>query len=156
GGILFGIHELKKKEDKPATKDPDKAEPKKDPPGKADDDEPAQRTPPAARPGAAAEDNKDRPDLVIWHYQDERLQSQQQVQAAQDKSFSYLCVYRVKDRKFHRLADETLRQVTAAPKQRWAIGLDERTYQLMGTLDGRRYQDVHVVDLETGQRRLAL
>jgi dipeptidyl aminopeptidase/acylaminoacyl peptidase len=155
GGVLFGIHELKKKDDKPTPKEPDKAEPKKDVPAKADGDEKAQRAPPAARQGGADGD-PDKPDLVIWHYQDERLQSQQQVQADQDKSFSYLCVFRVKDRKFHRLADDTLKQVSAAPKQRWAIGLDERAYQLMGTLDGRRYQDVYVVDLETGQRRLAL
>ena len=67
---------------------------------------------------------------MIWHWADERLQSQQQVQANSDKSFSYLCVYRVEEKRFVRLADDSQRQVSIAPHSRWAIGLDQkRPYQ---------------------------
>jgi dipeptidyl aminopeptidase/acylaminoacyl peptidase len=76
--------------------------------------------------------------------------------AGSDQSYSYLSIYRVKEKKFIRLADDTLRQVIPAPKQRWALGYDNREYELMSNLDGRRFQDVYVVDLTTGARRLAL
>jgi len=137
--ILFGIYEPKKKEE--GAKGPGAAA-----------DQPA---PPAAAP-APAESDEDIPDLVLWHWQDKRLQSQQQVEASRDQSFSYLAEYRVKDKKFIRLADEDVRQVSAAPKQRFAVGLDNRAYELEANLDGRRKQDVYVIDMKTGARKLAL
>ena len=90
--------------------------------------------------------------FLTHRHADERLQSQQQVQAGQDKSFTYLCVYRPAEKKFIRLADEKLRQVTLAPKGRWAIGLDTKPYQLMSTLDGRKFdlKTFHDVVLRSG------
>ncbi len=99
--------------------------------------------------------NEERVDLVLWHWLDSRLQSQQEVQEGRDRTFSYLAVYRADTKKFIRLADEELRTVDVAPKQRWAIGFDDREYELVGNLDGRRFQDVYVVDMQTGERRLA-
>ena len=134
--VLFGIHELKKKKpgaQREAPKDdeskPDSAQMKRQ------DDEP------------------EKPDLVLWHWQDKRLQSQQQVEESRDKNFSYLSIYHVAEKKFIRLADEDLRSVTAAPKQKFAIGYDNRDYEPLGNLDGRRYQDIYVVDLKTGARK---
>ena len=94
-------------------------------------------------------------DLVLWHWQDRRLQSQQEVQESRDRTFSYLAEYRVPPKKFIRLADEDLRTVNVAPKERYAIGFDDREYELIGNLDGRRYQDVYVIDMATGERKLA-
>jgi dipeptidyl aminopeptidase/acylaminoacyl peptidase len=147
GGLLFGIHEIKKKEEKPAAKE-----------GEKKDTPPAKPAPGGSRsnPGTAAGKEKDKPDLVIWHWADERLQSQQQVQAPADKNFSYLALYRPAEKKFLRLADESLRQVTPAPKERWAIGIDVKPYHRTETLDGRHYQDVYVIDLQTGARKKAL
>ena len=99
--------------------------------------------------------NDERVDLVLWHWLDSRLQSQQEVQEGRDRTFSYLAVYRADTKKFIRLADEDLRTVDIAPKQRWAVGFDDREYELVGNLDGRRFQDVYVIDMQTGQRRLA-
>jgi dipeptidyl aminopeptidase/acylaminoacyl peptidase len=147
GGLLFGIHEIKKKEEKSTAKEGEKKE-----------DPVAKPNPVAAKSGspAAKEKEKEKPDLVIWHWMDERLQSQQQVQAPMDKNFSYLALYRPAEKKFHRLADDTVRQVTPAPKERWAIGIDVKPYQRLSTLDGRRYEDVYAIDLQTGTRKLAL
>ncbi|MBX3278045.1 MAG: S9 family peptidase [Acidobacteria bacterium] len=139
--ILFGIHEVKKKK-------PERAA---GPPREGD-------APPAG-PGPAGmrrpEETPETPALVLWHWKDGRLQPQQQVEENRDKNSSYLSVYRVAENKFIRLADETLRQVTAARGQ-WAIGSDNREYELMGNLDGRRYQDLYVVDMKTGERKLAV
>ncbi|HJR60112.1 MAG TPA: prolyl oligopeptidase family serine peptidase, partial [Vicinamibacterales bacterium] len=113
--------------------------------------------PPAAPAGPAPNTDADeKVDLVLWHWKDPRLQSQQQVQENADRTFSYLSMYHVGPQKFVRLADEELRTVTLAPKDKFAIGLDEREYQLMGNLDGRRYRDVYVVNPATGARKLAL
>jgi dienelactone hydrolase len=134
-GLLFGIAEAKKKEsggEGGAAKGPG----------------------PADRPGG--DSDEDVPDLVIWHWKDARLQSQQQVEERRDADFSYLSIYRVAEKTFLRLADDGLRDVTPAGGDRWAVGLDDSPYQLDGSLDGRRYRDVYVVDLKTGARRLAL
>ena len=93
---------------------------------------------------------------MIWHWKDPRLQSMQQVQENADKNFSYLCSWRPADHKFVRLADAALKQVTLAPHQKLAMGIDIRDYELEGNLDGRRYQDVYWVDPATGERHLAL
>lgn len=147
-GILFGIHEVKKKEEKSAQKEEkDKGQEEGKDRG---EEEPTQKK-------AKDEiDKEDLPDLVIWHWLDKRLQSMQQVQEKRDKDFSYFSVYRVKEKKFVRLADDELRQVEPAPKHRWAIGFDNQQYELEGNLEGRRYQDIYTVDLKTGARKLAL
>ena len=134
--LLFGIHEPKKK---------DAAAP-------AEGEKPAEAA--SAPADAPADDEK--VDLVIWHGLDPRLQSQQQVQASRDRTFSYLATWRVAEKAFVRLADDELRAVTPAPHDRWAIGTDVRAYELDGNLDGRRYADVYVVNMRTGERRLAV
>jgi dipeptidyl aminopeptidase/acylaminoacyl peptidase len=150
--IGFGISQLKKKDDKaPAKAEPEVAQ---EPPQKGGGKGGGKKG--GKGPGIAPGSAKDKPDLVIWHWADERLQSQQQVQAGQDKNFSFLCVFRPADKKFVRLADEKLKQITVAPKGRWAIGLDSKPYQLMSTLDGRNYHDVYTIDLQTGDRKKAL
>ena len=96
-------------------------------------------------------------DLVLWHYKDPRLQTQQEVQEARDRAFNYVAVYRVQPKKFIRLADDAMRNVTVSPKQsRWALGTDDREYELMGSLDGRRHEDVFAIDLTTGAKKLAV
>jgi dienelactone hydrolase len=151
-GILFGIHKVKKKEKKEGKdKEKEKAE------DKEEEVEKEEKETPEEKPKKEEEiDKEDLPDLVIWHWQDKRLQSMQQVQEQRDKNFSYLCLFLAKDEKFLRLADDEVRQVAAAPKHRWAIGTESQKYELMGNLEGRRYQDIYVYDLKTGEKKLAL
>ncbi len=147
--ILFGIHELKKKEDaeEEASKDTTKtASAEKDSTKKSKS---KRKKPPKV-------DKDDIPGLIIWHWKDNRLQPMQQVQEKRDKNFNYLCIYRIDEKKFIRLADEDVREVEAAPKHKFAIGFDRREYELSGNLDGRRYRDIYVFDLKTGRKILAL
>ena len=141
--IYFGIRTLKKSDAKP--------DPKADPKAAAPEAKP--ETPPAA---ADAASDEEKPNLILWHYKDPRLQSQQQVQEAADKNFSYASVYRVAEKKFIRLADDALRSVSTPLQGQYAMGTDVREYELSGNLDGRNYQDVYVVNLKTGERKLAL
>jgi dipeptidyl aminopeptidase/acylaminoacyl peptidase len=142
--LLFGISPVKKKvgADKAADDKAKETEEKPDPAKAAME--------------AMKRDEPDKPDMVIWHWKDKRLQSQQQVQEGFDKNFSFLSVYRIDEKRFIRLADDSLRQVSLAPKHNWAIGLDNSEYELMGNLAGLRYQDVYVIDAKTGTRKLAL
>lgn len=137
--VLFGIHEVKKKK-APAN---DKA--------KEGDARPAQQ-PAARRP----EDEPETANLALWHWQDKRLQAQQQVEESRDKNYSYLSIYHLADKKFVRLADDSLRNVTVTPKHKFAIGYDNSSYELTGNLDGQRYQDIYTVDLKTGARKQLL
>ncbi|MGH9393474.1 MAG: TolB family protein, partial [Terriglobales bacterium] len=114
---------------------------------------PAAPTPDAAAPADAAEQSVD---LIIWNYQDPRLQSEQIVEEARDRDYSFLSEYRVADKQFLRLADETVRQITLAPHDRYAIGLGDQPYQLEGHLDGQEYNDIYVYNLATGARSLAV
>jgi dipeptidyl aminopeptidase/acylaminoacyl peptidase len=140
--VLFGIREAKKK------KDADKPES-----GEA-------KAGTEAAPAAPKKDediaDEDVPDLVIWHGQDRRLQSQQQVQEQRDKTFSYLAEYRIAEKAFIRLAGDDLRYVIVAPKQRFAVGQDNRAYELDTNLIGLGYQDVSIIDMKTGKRTQAL
>jgi dipeptidyl aminopeptidase/acylaminoacyl peptidase len=135
--VLFGIQEAKKKKD-------------------ADKKDADKKGQPAPAAGPADESEEDIPDLVIWHGSDKRLQSQQQVQAQSDQNFSYLAEYRVNEKTFVRLADDDLREIEPAPKARFAVGQDDRAYELDGNLDGRNFQDIYVIDMKTGARTLAL
>jgi dipeptidyl aminopeptidase/acylaminoacyl peptidase len=140
--VTFGIHEVKAKKKNAAAESAGNA-------AANQDDAAARPTPPPA-------DQPDLPDVVIWHYKDPRLQTQQQVQENADKNFSYLSAFSPSTKKFARLADESLRNVSLAPQQRLAFGIDIREYEREANLDGRRYEDVYVIDPATGDRKLAL
>ncbi len=121
--ITFGIHEVK---------------PKKTPPPIGDGEPKITVSAPGGPADAAGED---KPDLVLWHWKDSRLQTQQAVQEPMDKNFSYLSVWRPGDGKFVRLADDSVRAVTFPAESKVALGTDVREYELMGNLDGRRFED---------------
>jgi dipeptidyl aminopeptidase/acylaminoacyl peptidase len=106
-----------------------------------------------ARGAGAGSDEAERPNLVIWHYKDPRLQSQQEVQEAADRRRNFVSVYRPGENKMIRLADEEVPDVAITGRTRWAIGTNDDPYELMGNLDGKRFVDVFAVDTHTGQRK---
>lgn len=145
--VTFGLRELT-----PKKKDAAAAKPNGRP--EAEEAKPEEG---GARPAAAAKPEEDpEPGLVLWHWKDSRLQPMQQVQETQDRNFSYLALYRPAEEKFVRLADESLRQVTLAPEQKYALGRDVRDYERESNMDGKRFEDVYTVDVKTGERKLAL
>lgn len=137
--LVFGIAEAKKKKD--TAKDD----------GKKDESKAEE-----AKKAAPKQDEPEKADLVIWHVNDRRLPSMQQVQEQMDKNFSYLSVYRPAEKKFLRLADESVRDVTLPEPHQFALGTDTRAYERMGNLDGQRKRDVYVIDPKTGEKKLAL
>jgi len=154
--LLFGIVEVEAKEEPAETGDESGEGEGTEDETEGDTEGEEEQVPERSSQGSDELDPEEKPDLVIWHWRDERLQSMQQVQENRDENFSYLSIYRVEDNRFLRLADDEVRNVTAAPKQRWALGYDNSRYELMGNLDGRRFSDVYAVDLLSGERKLAL
>ncbi len=141
--LYFGINTLAKKEDKKPEGKPDvKSDVKKD----------SVKAKPAPMP-EPKKDEIEKPDMIIWNWQDKRLQSAQQTQEMRDKSFSFSSSYRIADKKFTQLADSNMRSVTVAPKQLYAIGYDNTNYELMGNLDGQSYIDIYLIDLKTGTKK---
>lgn len=107
-------------------------------------------------PAGAGGTDDDLPTLVIWHGKgDARLQSQQQVEEQRDKTYSYLAEYRVAERRFIRLADDEVRDVSLAPRDRYAVGSDRRAYERRDAIDGGQRRDTYIIDLATGARTLA-
>lgn len=139
--LVFGIHEVKAKKKNGEANNGDKSA--------------AAAEAPKAPP-AGSEDDKERADLVLWHWLDKRLQPQQQVQEQMDKNFSYTSIYRVAEKKFIRLADESLRQVTIPEPHVWGLGTDVSKYELQASLNGQRYADIYSVNLKTGERKMLL
>jgi len=104
--------------------------------------------------GAPGRDDEALPTLIIWHGNDSRLQSQQQVEESRDKAFNYLAAFRVDERKLVRLGNDSLRDVSLTARDRYAFAYDVRAYERSGNIDGRRYRDVYAIDPRTGAARL--
>jgi dipeptidyl aminopeptidase/acylaminoacyl peptidase len=99
---------------------------------------------------------EDLPDLVLWHWRDKRLPTQQQVEEKADREFSDLCVYWIEAKKFIRLTDDQLKNIIPAPTHRFALGIDKEPYFFSSTLHGKVFQDFYAVDMKTGRRQLVV
>ena len=100
--------------------------------------------------------DEDRANLVVWHWKEPRLQSQQIVQEQTDRTASYLAAYWTGPDHVVALADTAIRQVTMLPHDRWAVGVDTRSDERRGNLEGLPRVDYAVIDPRTGERRTAL
>jgi dienelactone hydrolase len=105
------------------------------------------------QPKTAAPSDEDLPSLILWHWNDPRLQSQQIVQEQQDKRYSYLAEYRMAENRVIRLANDSLRNVSIAPHDRYAYALGNEPYQRDESITGRAYVDIYTIDLRTGAER---
>ena len=118
----------------------------------------ASAAPPAQGRGAGAagtdDNNTERPNLVIWHFKDPRLQTQQQVQESADRARNDAAIYWIGDKKLIRLADEEVPTVAVNARTRWAVGTSNSAYERQGNLDGQQFRDVYAVDTKTGQRKV--
>ncbi|MGH7670875.1 MAG: prolyl oligopeptidase family serine peptidase [Gemmatimonadaceae bacterium] len=102
------------------------------------------------QPKTPAVSDEDLPSLILWHWNDPRLQSQQIVQEQQDKRYSYLAEYRLGENRVIRLANDSLRDVSIAPHDRYAYALGNRPYERDESITGRAYVDIYTIDLRTG------
>lgn len=102
---------------------------------------------------APARQDDETPSLILWHWKDPRLQSQQQVQENADKSFSYQAAWHLAEARVVRLTDDALRAVTVAFGDRYGVGEDRTPYERQTSVDGRQLRDLYAVDLRSGARK---
>jgi len=95
----------------------------------------------------------DKPDMTIWHWNDSRLQSRQQVLENQDKNYSFYSMYDVAAGKHIQLQDSSMRELNIFPKEHYALGSDNQAYELEGNLDGQAHRDFYLVDLKSGEKK---
>ncbi len=92
-------------------------------------------------------------DVNIWHWADDRIQSQQQRQASSDRGRTYVAAVHLDGGGLVQLADERMRTVEVGRDGRWAIGRDDRDH----VSDWRpSVADYYRVDTRTGARTPAL
>lgn len=111
---------------------------------------------PPAVPRDAQLSDDDRPSLRLWHDKDPRLQSQQDVQATQDRTFSYLAAYWPATDRVVQLTDAEARTGSTTDLDRWVVTTDVTPYQRQASVDGISKRDVYVVNPRTGEKRRAL
>ena len=103
---------------------------------------------------AAPQTSADVPSLILWHWKDPRLQSEQQVQEAQDKTLSYLAAYNFSTSRAVSLGNDRMKNVVTGPKDTWGIGSDVSPYERDQGIKGFQYHDMYAVNLATGERML--
>ena len=103
---------------------------------------------------APAKQDEETPSLILWHWKDPRLQSQQQVQEGADRTFSYLAAWHLAAPKVVQLSDATVRTVGVGFGDRWALGADVTPYERRASVDGRQLRDLYAIDVTTGARTI--
>lgn len=95
------------------------------------------------------DDDEPRPDVDIWHYRDDRIQSVQQVRANADRDRTHTAAFDLESGRLVRLADATMSTLRLTRDGRWGIGEDERGY----VHDWKpQLADYYRVDTRTGAR----
>lgn len=101
---------------------------------------------------SAKKNDADKPDMTIWHWNDSRLQSRQQILENQDKNKSFYSMYDVAAKKHIQLQDSTMQNLSILPHQKYGLGSDNQAYELEGNLNGQSYSDYYIIDLKTGNK----
>ncbi len=138
--IFFGIAKLEKTENKAAA------------------DSTAQDSTQIAtkKPAPKADKDAEKPDMIIWNWQDKRLQSAQRTQSNRDKNYTVQSAYHIKTKQFVSLADSARKSIALAPNQDLGYALDYTPYEMASSLDGQQFADLYLVDVATGQSRKAI
>lgn len=99
--------------------------------------------------------NIDIPQVDVWSWHDEKLQSQQLVEASAESSRSYLAVYHLSHKQMVQLADPMIREVAilSGGNDDIAMGYNEQPYLREKSWTGESNRDYYIIDLNTGDKR---
>ena len=87
----------------------------------------------------------------IWHWNDEKIQPVQIVQASRDRNFTYRAVLHRESKRFVRLTDEEMRSISITRDGKWGIGSHNKPY----IHDWKPSKaDYYRVNIASGERKL--
>jgi len=94
--------------------------------------------------------------LDIWHYKDDELQPQQLFQAMNELRRSYLAVIHNDANTITTLADENLERIELSDEDNgdMALGETNKGYRVQNQWEQFNYQDIYLVNVKTGERKL--
>ncbi len=90
------------------------------------------------------------PNVDIWHWKDERIQSVQARRFNQDVNFTFRSVFLLKEKKFLQLADKNMRTISLSQDGRWGVGRDDTPY--LSDVETQQ-ADYYFVDTSNGERK---
>lgn len=85
----------------------------------------------------------------LFHWNDDRLQTVQELRASRDRDFTYRAAFNIPSRSFVQLADSSMRYIDVTRDGRWGIGRNDRPY-ISDWEEARA--DYYRVDTRTGER----
>ncbi len=89
------------------------------------------------------------PNVDVWHWKDEQIQSVQARRFNYDVNFTYRSVFLLKENKFLKLADKAMRTITLTQDGKWGVGRDP----ILDLSDVEtREADYYLIDTASGDR----
>lgn len=110
---------------------------------------------PASKSPKVNKKDLEKPDMIIWNWQDVRLQSMQRNRLKADQSYTTMSAWHVDENKFVSLADSAVKSIALSPDQHIGYGFDFKPYEYESSLNGQSYGDLYIVDVKTGEKQLA-
>ena len=92
----------------------------------------------------------------VWRAEDLRVRENHRSEDAAERNAGFLMLARPAEKKVFQLEDSSFRRAIVAPRDRWAIVAEDRAGEQLEKPASERRHDVHVIDLRTGRKRLAL
>lgn len=94
----------------------------------------------------------------IWNWKDLRLQSQQIKELEKDKKNTYSAVYRTDDKVFYQLEDTLTEKINfiKSGNSDYALGLSVKPYIKTLSWINPIYNDFHLINLKTGEKKLII
>ncbi|MCZ6834351.1 MAG: prolyl oligopeptidase family serine peptidase [Planctomycetota bacterium] len=103
-------------------------------------------------------EDEEKPVLDIWHWQDDRLMTQQLVELEEDRDRTYRAVYHVADTSIVQLANVSMPNVSVSNKGDGDVAMASTNmpYRMQISWDTPSYRDIHLIDVRTGSRELVV
>lgn len=97
-------------------------------------------------------------EVSVWSWNDKLIQSEQEFNIKRSRSKSYLSVYDIDKQRTINLQDDFLENVitTKSNNSRYILGISNDAYLIESTWDYPSKRDIYIIDVETGNRTLAV
>jgi len=111
---------------------------------------------PPARVRDTTLSKEDFPEVHVWHWQERVQFTQQVINKKRDIDANYLAVYDIKSSKQAQLTSEviTATQLIHKGNSEYVLGLSDFDYQLESMWEGRRKNDIYLINTTLGQTNL--